>query len=135
MTATKPSKARFKDFGSPKRADEYEPLTFKLCGKEFACKGAIPGNVLLKFIAAADSNDGGRAAEAMRTFFYSVMEEEEAERFYALLDGDEYIVDMIDLVNISSWIIEEYSERPTQAPTPSSSGRAKAGTTSTAAAS
>ena len=136
MTATKPGKqARFKDFGTPHRADDYEPLTFQLAGQEFSCKGAVPGNVLLKFIAEADSNSGGRAAEAMRTFFYSVMEPDEAKRFYDLLDGDEFIIDMLDLVEISSWIIEEYSERPTQPSKASSSGRTKAGITSTAAVS
>jgi hypothetical protein len=123
---------RHKNFGKPRTMADYAPVTFTLADQEFTCKSAVQGSVLLKFIADADSNQGGRAAEAMREFFRNVMDKEEVERFYALIDGDEYIFDMESLAEITSWLVETYSARPTEPSKPLSGGRKKAGTTSTA---
>jgi len=123
---------RHKDFGAPLKVSDFEPVTFVLCEQEFACHPAVQGAVLLRFIADADSKDGGRAAEAMRWFFTQVMSEEEVERFYALIDGDEYVIDMQQLAEITSWLVEVYSSRPTEPSKPSRNGRKKAGTTSMA---
>lgn len=123
---------RHKDFGSPRTMADYKPVTFTLADQEFTCKPAVQGAVLLKFIADADSNQGGRAADAMRNFFRDVMGDEEVERFYALIDGDDYIFDMEALAEITSWLVETYSARPTEPSKSSSGGHKKAGTTSTA---
>ncbi len=131
MTGTK----RFKDFGTPNKVTDYEPLGFSLAGEDFECKPAIQGKVLLDFIADADSNDGGRAAEGMRRFFVSVMPEEESKRFYKLIEDSEYIFDMEELSGIAAWLVEEYSQRPKELSKPSANGRRRSGTTPTAVAS
>jgi len=123
---------RHKDFGAPKTMADFEPVTFTLAGQEFSCHPAVQGAVLLKFIADADSNEGGRAAQAMRWFFTQVMTEEEVARFYQLIDGEEFVIDMQDLAEITSWLVETYSTRPTVPSKPSQGGRKKAGTTSMA---
>ena len=123
---------RHKDFGAPRTMADYQPVTFTLADQEFICKPAVQGAVLLKFIADADSNQGGRAADAMRNFFADVMDEEEVTRFYALIDGDEYIFDMESLAEITSWLVETYSSRPTAPSKSSAGGHKKAGPTSTA---
>jgi hypothetical protein len=123
---------RHKNFGAPRTMADYEPVTFVLADQEFTCKAAVQGSVLLKFISDADSNQGGRAATAMRTFFADVMDEDEVKKFYDLIDGEEYIFDMESLAEITSWLVETYSARPTAPSKPSSAGRKKAGTTSTA---
>ncbi len=123
---------RHKDFGAPKTMADFEPVTFALAGEEFTCHSAVQGSVLLRFIADADSNDGGRAAQAMRWFFTQVMSEDEVKRFYELIDGDDFVIDMQALAEITSWLVETYSSRPTEPSKPSQGGRKKAGTTSMA---
>lgn len=123
---------RHKDFGAPLKMSDFEPVTFTICGEEFTCHPAVQGSVLLKFIAGADSNNGGRAAEAMRWFFAQVMSEDEVQRFYDLIDGDEYVIDMQQLAEISSWLVETYSARPTEPSKSSRNGRKKSGPTSMA---
>jgi hypothetical protein len=123
---------RHKDFGAPAKISDYEPVTFTICEQEFNCHPAVQGSLLLKFISDADSGDGGRAAAAMRWFFAQVMTEEEVARFYELIDGDEYVIDMQQLAEITSWLVEVYSSRPTEPSKPLRNGRKKAGTTSMA---
>lgn len=127
------SASRFKDFGG---SDDVplEPLGFSLYGEQFDCYPSIQGGVLLKFVADGDSDDGGRAAEALLHIFERVLLPESYARFKALIDDPTRIVTIEKLGEIAVWLIEVYTKRPTTRPELSSSGESISGLTSTATA-
>ena len=118
------SPARFKDFGSDQIIDttEYEAVTFRLDGQTFTCYSMIPGSALLEFVSDADSGEGGRASESILRFFKAAMTEEEYARFYALIKRPDRVTPMDVLAEISTWLVEVYSERPTKRPSASPTG-------------
>lgn len=112
--------SRFKDFGS---ADiTTEPLSFKLYDEEFHCKTSLQGKVLLDMVSAANSNDAADAADLVTGFFSKALKPESYERFKALLESDK-IVTVEMMGEITSWLVEQYSGRPTAGPTDSLSGQ------------
>jgi hypothetical protein len=113
---------RFKDFGSGGEVTK-APLSFKLHGEEFHCKPAVQGRKLLQIVANADENDGTSVAKTIDTFFDSTLEEESLVRFNKLLENPDKIVTVETLGEITAWLVEEYSSRPTAQPEPSSSGQ------------
>ena len=111
MTAEK----RFKDFGSGLQ-EEASPLSFKLHGEEFVCVPQIQGKLLLDLVAESSSDDPVKSAGIVTKFFNYVLEDESAERFNALLSDKKKIVSVDTLAEITSWLVEEYTERPNQQP-------------------
>lgn len=105
--------ARFKDFGSPEDG-KAENLTFRLFGEEFTCYPAMPAKTLLDFVKKSASDNSADSADAVNLFFEKVLLPESYERFDALAQDPERIVTMETLGEIVSWIMEEYSNRPTQ---------------------
>ena len=116
---------RFKDFGSGGEGISKEPLSFKLYDQEFYCYPAIQGKVLLDLVAqSTDSDDTGvAAAKAITKFFNTVLKPESVGPFNALLEDPDKIVTVETLGDITAWLVEEYSGRPTQQPEPSQSGQ------------
>jgi hypothetical protein len=112
---------RFKDFGSGSVSKE--PVKFKLHGEEFSCKPAIQGRVMLDLVAKSSDDNPSVVAKVIDEFFSSVLEEESLKNFNKLLEDKEKIVSVEVLGEISSWLIEQYSERPLVVPEPSSSGQ------------
>lgn len=114
---------RFKDFGSGGNSNK-EPLSFKLYDQEFHCYPAIQGKVLLDLVAGTDGDDSGlAAAKSITVFFNTVLKPESRDAFNALLEDPEKIVTVETLGDITAWLVEEYSGRPTQQPEPSQSGQ------------
>ena len=109
-------KPRTRDFGKSKRLADFEPLNFTLNDETFNCKPAIQGQTLLQFVAEADSNDGSKAAHALYGFFEQTLVPDDYTRFDEMLKSDEVIVDLSLLGDIASWLVEEYTERPTSGP-------------------
>jgi len=106
---------RFRDFGSGD-AGEKQPLSFKLYDEEFICVTAIQGKLLLDLVADSSTEDPVKNAAIVEKFFMNVLADESHERFQALLTDKEKIVSMDTLANITSWLVEEYTDRPTQGP-------------------
>lgn len=106
---------RFKDFGSGNTVDT-TPLSFKLHGEEFECHKALQGKVLLDLVANSNEDDGAAVAKTIDSFFKAVMDEENYERFDALLRDPTKIVSVETLGEITAWLVEEYSSRPTGGP-------------------
>lgn len=113
--------ARFKDFGNPEDS-KAENLTFRLHGEEFSCYPAMPGKVLLEFIQKTSSENGGDSAAAVNMFFQKVLLPESYERFDKLAQDPDRIVSMSTLADIVSWVMEEYSDRPSEGSEHSQSG-------------
>jgi hypothetical protein len=112
---------RFKDFGSGGDVST-APLSFKLHGQEFECRSNLQGKVLLDIVANA-GDDGAGAAKTITLFFDACLLPSSAERFNALLENPDTIVSVETLGDITAWLVEEYSSRPTQQPEPSLSGQ------------
>jgi hypothetical protein len=116
--------ARFKDFGSDQIQDTsaYEPVTFRLDGETFLCHSILPGSALLEFVSDADSGEGGRASESILLFFKAAMTEEEYDRFRAFIKRPNRVTPIELLAEISTWLVEVYSDRPTPLPSDSPTG-------------
>jgi hypothetical protein len=109
--------ARFKDFGAGDQDKPAEPLSFKLHGEDFACKPKMQGIVLLDLVSKSSAQDNpGEAAAIINKFFELVLIAESYERFDALVQSDDRIVDVEQLSDIVGWLVEQYSDRPTQPP-------------------
>jgi hypothetical protein len=110
---TEAPSARFKDFGSAIRMSELPPLTFELCEQTFHCRPALQSRRLLQFVKEADGDSGVSAGEAIHNFMETVIVPEDVQAWKNLLDSDEYIVDVALLGNVVTWLVEQYSGRPT----------------------
>lgn len=117
--AAKNGKKRHKSF-SVIDLDEADPLTFDLGGETFTCYPEVQGKTILDIMrTAAVSDEDARGllmAVSMTDFFEKVMPPEEYERFSQLMEDPKRIVPMDTLSEIMSWLIEEYTERPTKQP-------------------
>jgi hypothetical protein len=108
--------ARFKDFGSGGDKPT-EEISFSLYGESFSCRPAVPGKVLLDLVAkSSDDENPGKAAGVVNDFFNVVLTPESFERFDKLTSDPERIVQVDTLAEIVSWLVEQYSDRPTTRP-------------------
>jgi len=104
---------KFKDFGSGASEDLPE-IKFKLHGEEFECRSAIQGKVLLEVAKSADTGQAANADEIITKFYGSALLPESYERFEALIHDPDKIVTVETLGEITGWLVEQYSGRPTQ---------------------
>jgi len=114
--------ARFKDFGS-KSLDEIEPLSFKIHKEEFHCIKQVQGKVLMEIVSMSQGENSAISLELIEKFFSSVLHDESYKRFESLLHDKDKIVDVETLGEITGWLIEQYTNRPTQRPENSSGGQ------------
>ena len=108
------SKKRHKSFGTPQGLN-VEPLTFDLYDEEFTAYPEIQGSKLLQFSAHVGSDEQGESSEALLGFFETVLHPESYERMNLLWNDPERVVPIEMLSDIISWLIEEYTDRPTPA--------------------
>ncbi|WJZ48522.1 tail assembly chaperone [Actinomycetia phage DSL-LC01] len=114
---------KFKDFGNL-GAEQREPISFQLYGEEFNCRPALQGKMLLDLIAkTSDTTDPAAGAKVIGDFFKGVLLEESFERFDRLINDPDKIIDIEGFGTIVAWLVEQYTERPTQRPEVSSSGQ------------
>jgi hypothetical protein len=105
--------ARFKDFGSDVSPEgKSEPIVFKVHGEEFKCIPVMQGKTLLDLIADSSSDDPAKSSATTIKFFEAVLTDESLERFSLLINSKDKIVSIDTLTDITSWLIEEYTERP-----------------------
>ena len=114
--------ARFRDFGSPVRVDQDEPVTFRIYGQVFHCAPAIQGRLLLEFIATSGGEKPDIGAAAIINFFNSVLVPQSREEFNRLTTDSDTVVPMETLAEIMEWLVSVYSARPTEPPSPLESG-------------
>jgi hypothetical protein len=112
---------RFKDFGGG--TGDTSPLSFKIHEEEFHCRPAMQGKVLLNIVANSNEADGAAVAKTITDFFKATLLPDSYEKFNALLEDSDKIVSVDTLGEITAWLVEEYSSRPTQQPEPSLSGQ------------
>lgn len=116
---------RHKDFGAPASNDE--PVTFTLYGETFRCAPSIQGRTLLKFISVSSGENADQSATAVLDFFDSALVKADRARFVELTSDDDTVVPLETLASIMEWLVEQYSGRPTEPPSPSESGELTTG--------
>ena len=116
--------AKFKDFGSSNSSADAEPISFKLAGEDFHCRPQIPGKVMLDLASkTGDEENPTQSARMIDEFFRIALLPESHERFTALTLDPDRIITMEQLMEIVSWLVEVYAERPTSRPEVSSNGQ------------
>jgi hypothetical protein len=113
---------RFKDFGTGGEQNS-EPISFKLHGEDFECHKNLQGSALLNLVAKAGSGEPSDAAETIKDIFSKALLPESYERFLKLIDDKDKIVTVEALGQITAWLVEQYSGRPTSGPEQSQSGQ------------
>lgn len=113
---------KFKDFGSGNPAGEQEQISFKIHDEEFNCRPEMQGKVLLNLIAKSSGENPAESAQVIDEFFKTVLMPESYERFDALTQDPSRIVSMETLGEITGWLVEAYSDRPTKRPEVSPDG-------------
>lgn len=108
------TKRQPRQFGTrPATKIEDSQVGFVLGETKYRCKGDIQGAVILDFIAAAEDGASGAAAKII-PFFESVLPAAEFTKFSAQLKSEDEIIEIETLSEIVGYLIEEYTERPTQ---------------------
>jgi hypothetical protein len=107
--------SKFRDFGS-QSLEGREAISFKIHDEEFHCIKAVQGKALLDMVARSSSSDPADQARVIDDFFTNVLVEESLVRFNSLLTDKERIVTTETLADITSWLIEQYTDRPNQQP-------------------
>lgn len=105
---------RFKDFGAPE--ENSEPLSFAIYGETFHCIPSLPGKFLLDLVSESASDDPAVSSAIVTKFFDTVLVEESRVRFNTLAMDPNRVVSVDTLSNITAWLVEEYSARPTEQP-------------------
>lgn len=105
------TKKRFKDFGQGVE-NNAAPISFKLKGEEFHAVAEIPGGALIDLVKNSASEDAATSIGVVTEFFSAVLTEESYERFEKLIHDKKRIVTTETLGEITSWLMEEYTNRP-----------------------
>jgi len=110
------AKKRHKSF-APK-VDKAEPITFTILDEEFEAYPQLQGAVIIDLLAGlADTGEEGNSAAAatlLTDIFEVALKPESLTRFKALTHDPERIVDLETLSEIVAWLMEEYTDRPTE---------------------
>lgn len=106
---------RFKDFGSGNGV-EATPLSFKIHGEEFHCVTQVQGKLMLDLVAESGSEDPAKSAGIVNKFFKQILQDESWTRFESLIESKDRVVTVETLAEITAWLVEEYTGRPTSGP-------------------
>ena len=105
--------ARRKAF-STRKAVAAEPIELEVNGTIFHCETAIPGMVLLDFVATVDLDNPAAAGSAIQGFFKTVIVDADYEAFEKYVRDPANDVDMETLSEMAGWLAEQYmGELPT----------------------
>jgi hypothetical protein len=128
-----------------KRAVNLDPIWFTLPDREendvrFDCNDAMPAGVVLSFVGTStagrdDATPGGSPVDSVRDLFDAAVIETQHNEFWALVNDKKGKVDIGMLVEVASWLTEEYTARPTGQPSDSGPSGKPSGPGSTVGAS
>lgn len=105
-----------------------DTVEFDLEGQTFRCRPRVAAGILMRFaeIIGADEDEDSVSAQdiirMMREFFEAAVVRDDFERFWALIEDPDTAIPVEMLADIANWLAEQYTQRPTGAP--SSGGRA-----------
>jgi hypothetical protein len=99
-----------------------EQHTLEVNDQTFRLKGAIPGDVLLDFMAGADADNPAQMAKLVRELIDTAIVEEDLERWHAFIRDEANSVDLNTLSEIAGYVAEVMSGNPQKAPVRSGPG-------------
>lgn len=109
-TSTEP---RHKSFGARKISD-FPPLSFDIEGETFTCRPAVQGEIIMDFLISMARVEGSmRAGQTVYLLLENCMEESEYKRFREFLKNPDIIVEMQTIIDIATYLTEQYINRPT----------------------
>lgn len=106
--------SRHRSFSPKNKNDALDPVTFDLAGENFTAYPKLPGAVILEFISATDEGSATTAG-ALIKFLKDAMDDGNFSRLNAIFHDKEIMVEIEDIADIVSYLVEEYSDRPTEA--------------------
>lgn len=91
------------------------PLEFEIYDEVFQAVPRLQGAVIIDFIGASASVEEDQTAltKSIIPFFQSALFPESYDRFTALIRSQDKVVEVDELMEILSWLISEYTARPT----------------------
>lgn len=92
-----------------------EPIKFTIGEHEFSAYGQVPGAVLLDFFAKFNVENSNETAQAILRYLKDSMDAENYKRFDALIHDPKVNIPAEQLSAIVGYLIEERTERPTEA--------------------
>ncbi len=117
---------RYRDFDAARAERAGEQIEFKVGGEEFAVDGTLPGGVILELAEAMASGDQFAAMGLTAELFKGIVRPEDTDRFAAAVRT----VDMMTMLDLLSWIIEEATGRPLPNASPSEPASSEGGSPS-----
>lgn len=116
MTASKKQQRKSFSFVDPSDAGTpVEPIEFEVNGELFHAHPRIAGWVLLDIAAAVnDEGSGSHRADAFRRLIGQALHADEIERFTKVVSDPVTGPDVNGLVEIATWLIDQYTGRPTE---------------------
>jgi hypothetical protein len=121
--------AKSKSFGSYRPVGT-EPIDMNIYDQTFKVRGDMSGIQLLHMIKALDGDSELDSAETMISFIERAVLTADRERCMEYLENSEPAVPLTMLTEIISWLIEEYTAKPTEPSPLSVNGSTVSGTTS-----
>lgn len=107
------------DFSTP----AVPPIEFTDNGDTFYAVGECPGGTVTDLALLADSDDTeGEALKNIMTFFDQVLLPESAELFADRLRDPEHPIGLPKAMKIFKWLVEQYTDFPTEEQPPSAPG-------------
>lgn len=122
---------RAKSFGSP-TPQGVQPMLLEVNDQKFKVRGAMSGVRLLNLVRAMDGTGDTDSASEMLKFIETALLVEDRERGMHYLTDSDPPVTLTTLTEIITWLIEEYSGKPTPQSTSSAPGSETTGSGSTA---
>lgn len=127
-----------------------EPVQFKLFKRTWECVDDVNGKRLLDLAAMLDGDSVKEQRDAVLQVFTEVLDSTEREtgarteddepettsdidEFMEILDDPKTRIPLGVLVEVTGYLVEQYTDRPTGRPAPSQNGRGSRGHTSTVA--
>lgn len=111
------------------------PMEMTINDQTFKVRGAMSGIQLLNMIKAMDGDNDVDSAATMIGFIERAILVEDRERAMDYLENSEPPVPLTMLTDIITWLIEEYTGKPTEPSAPSADGSTSSGSTNTESAS
>lgn len=108
--------------------------TFKLGGETFHTYPGLSVTLLKHFQTRKEGEElsGQEALDETLDFIRTLIVKGDREKFNTLIDSEDIYIDGDDLLELSNWLVEVISGRPTKRPASSGNGAAKTGTGSKA---
>lgn len=111
-----------KEFTTAKAESTEDPITFSIDGETYHCVPK-PSWQAIEMISYAKTAEIDKAVIKLGEFYRALIVEEDLESFEKILGRKQNPVDLELLVDITTYLVEAYTGRPTRPPSGSPAGR------------